>query len=233
MAEFRGLMTDDAPSEIPAALLSAPVSRDEALVWLDLAVGLIGPRFDPNIPFGDYLGVQSRESGEDLEISDEHEAALDEALRKVRSLVGSEANLRAFQAAERFLEAIDMEWRVWARPATQPSPSWWLAIASSQESGKEIGKALVFFDQHANWWEYDPDTRLMRESSLLPWQVPIPPDYEVWAYSQITPDDARAHIEAAGGPVDERMWGVFEASTSGGVPPSVFFQYFQLHQPRP
>ncbi len=179
---------------MPPEALVIPRTPDQAIAWIEWAVRLIGPRFHPDTTFSEYVGVQRYDELDVGEVG----VQLDATLAAARSLLGPRALDIAYRSAVSYLEEIDGEWMLWARPVTQPPARWWLV--EPPELRRAVQPTTVAYqDETSNWWEYDPGTGLLHET---PWhfvQFYYPTEPWIYRYTALEPAEARAHIERGTG----------------------------------
>lgn len=125
--------------------LTAPASRQAAEEWVDHVVKALGPRFSPADGVGAYW------------LDDETQDKLETALASARHLLGDRVNDLVYRSASNFLDAIDLSWEVWARPASQPPPRLFMVERpDSGPEGPEPQLGLAFEDERGQWWMWEP-----------------------------------------------------------------------------
>ncbi|MBV9165065.1 MAG: hypothetical protein JO342_02825 [Solirubrobacterales bacterium] len=168
-----------------------PATPDEAIAWIEQAVELIGPRFHPDTPFNDYVGVRSRDGSGFLDLSEAEVAALDAARAAATGLLGQRAYDIAYRSAVNYLERIDTEWTTWARPVTQPSARWWLVEPPVEDNQPP---SVAFQDAVGLWWEYDPATGRLHQTPWLETHFYYPDERAAYGFTKLSAGEARGLI---------------------------------------
>jgi hypothetical protein len=129
--------------------LTRPESEREAEDWLADVVLALGPRFDPETGFDGYW------------LDGPVEEQLESDLVQVRRLLGERVRDLAYFAADSWLSDLDGEYRLWARPVTQPSPRLWFVERPGLEGNDrslDPSRGLAFEDALGIWWIWEPAT---------------------------------------------------------------------------
>ena len=149
-------------------LISAPSSEDEAIVWVELATRLVGPKFDPQVDFRRYVG--SSYLGQPLYATEQSLDAIHRARIEVLRLLGPRAADMAYRTAVEILADMDTGWRRWARPTSHGGPRWWLVERPDlelEQGTPDPVRGLAFEDGRGIWWVWDPVTEKLHNDT--PW----------------------------------------------------------------
>jgi hypothetical protein len=88
-------------------------------------------------------------------LHDEVQAELETALASARLLLGDRLDDLVYRSATEFLEKIDQEHAVWARPISQPPARFWL-VERPDEGPADRPAELAFEDERGDWWIWEP-----------------------------------------------------------------------------
>jgi hypothetical protein len=138
--------------------LARPETAGEAEDWLAAAVAALGPRFDPDTGFGDYW------------LDEQLHERLESDLVHVRGLLGDRTRDLTYRAADDWLSELDPEYRVWARPVTQPPARLWLVERpdlADRSDTLDPSRGVAFEDGEGIWWIWEPATSRFHNDT--PW----------------------------------------------------------------
>jgi hypothetical protein len=138
--------------------LRSPDDSVTTLEWVESVVRLLGPRFIPGEGFEGY-GLDR-----------EQEQALSGNLARAREFLGPRLDDLVYRVADAFLSDIDGDYRLWARPVSQPPARLWLVERPDLPQRSDMLEprvGLAFEDKRGIWWSWEPATEFFYDD--VPW----------------------------------------------------------------
>lgn len=132
-------------------LLVTPIDATAAVEWIGWVVRILGPRFTASTGFEGYF------------LNHDHQERLSRNLSRARELLGPRLDDLVYRNADELLSEIDGEYRLWARPLSQPAPRLWLVERPDLPERADMLEprvGLAFEDDQGNWWAWEPALQL-------------------------------------------------------------------------